>query len=538
MKKLFSLLFAAGISVTMIAQTVTIEARGERNGSILVDGQTYGVSPDVLSNNNANLPIVITGLSLGQHRIQVMRTERNGTTYSPGMSATFTLRSGYDMDVVVNPNGSIQLSEKRSVGIGSGGAMSDADFAVLLRKVRNERNQARRITLIRNSFDNINSFTTSQVYDLLSTITSQSQRLSLAKLGYKNVVDGENYDDLNTLIRGKARRDDLASFVVDFNIDHPGHVGGTGNMAMSSAEFERIYREAQAQYSSSTRMTFLSTRVFGPADYYFSTDQAHRLISLMSTESDRLQLAKEAYDNLANPSSYQDLDNLFTYQSSRNELANYVNNRGTGNPRVPMTSTRFNQIFLEVRQQWSASERVNMMEEAFENVNNYFTSTQATQLIALAGAESDRLRLAKMSWDKVTDQSNYRLYYDVLQSTASRNDFNSFINSGAAYLPVTTPMSDASYNSIYDRISNSWGLGVKMNLLTEVFEDPLNYFTVAQAEKLIRLVSAEYNRLALAKSSYDNIVDKENFSQLNDIFDSQASVNELNAYVNSYSYNR
>ena len=49
---------------------------------------------------------------------------------------------------------------------------------------------------------------------------------------------------------------------------------------------------------------------------------------------------------------------------------------------------------------------------------------------------------------------------------------------------------------------------------------------------------AEYNRLALAKSSYDNIVDKENFSQLHDMFDSQASVNELNSYVNSYSYNR
>ena len=294
------------------------------------------------------------------------------------------------------------------------------------------------MNLIRNAFDNVNYFTTGQVYQLLSTINSQAQRFSLAKLGYKNVVDGENYDDLNALITSRARRNELAAFVEEFNLDHPGHVGGSRNMAM----------------------------------------------------------------------------------------------------RVPMTSTRFNEIYLSARQQWSASARVDMIEEAFENENNYFTSTQATQLISLAGTEADRLRLAKMSWSRVTDQANYRLYYDVLESTTSRNEFNSFINTGSAFLPVTTPMPDASFKQIYERISNSWGFGVKMNLLTEVFNDPVNYFTVAQAEKLIRLVSAEYNRLALAKSSYDNIVDKENFSQLHDMFDSQASVNELNSYVNSYSYNR
>jgi hypothetical protein len=230
------------MSLTVSAQTVTIQARGERNGSILVDGQTYPVVQDASSANNVNLPIVITGLSLGRHTIQVMRTERNGDNYSPGMAASFTLRNGYDLDILVLANGSIQLSEKRAVVTGPQGAMSAADFAILLGKVRSERNQARRVTLIRNAFDNVNYFTTDQVYDLISSINSQAQRLSLAKLGYKNVVDGENYDDLNTLIASRARRNELALFVKDFNIDHPGHVGGIGNMAMSSTEFERIYR--------------------------------------------------------------------------------------------------------------------------------------------------------------------------------------------------------------------------------------------------------------------------------------------------------
>jgi hypothetical protein len=542
MKNIFSILLAFAVGVSVSAQTVTVTSKGDRNSSVYIDGQIYTITSDPSGVAGANLPVVVTGLTLGQHTLQVMRVNPNNGTYTPGMTTTFTLRSGYDMNITVSANGSVQLSEKKAMVAGSTGyrtPMTDAQFNTLLSRIRSERNQARRATAIRNAFDNINYFTTDQVYDLVSTITSQAQRLALAKFGYKNVVDGENYDDLNTLITSRARRNELTLFVEDYNLDHPGHVSGSGNMAMSTADFDRLYREAQAQYSASTRMSFLSTKVFGPAYHYFTTEQARRMITLQSTESDRLQLAKEAYDNLANPTSYTDFNSLFTYQSSRNELANYVNNKDVTNPRQPMTATRFNELYLDARQQWSYTEKIGRIEDAFEDVNNYFTSTQATQLIALATNESDRLRLSKLSWSRVTDQANYAQFYNVLQSTASRNDFNAFVNSGAAYSPVTTvAMADAAYNTLYNKISNTWGLGAKMSSLTEVFDNGANYFTVAQAEKLIRLVSAEYNRLALAKSSYDNIVDRENFNQLYDIFDSQASVTELETYVNSYSYNR
>ena len=108
------------------AQTVTIQVRGERNGSILVDGQTYGVSQDPSSVNNANLPIVISDLSLGAHTVQVMRVNRNSGSYSPGMAATFSLRSGYDMDILITASGGIQLSEKKASLAGVEGSMNEA----------------------------------------------------------------------------------------------------------------------------------------------------------------------------------------------------------------------------------------------------------------------------------------------------------------------------------------------------------------------------------------------------------------------------
>lgn len=543
MKKMFLFLIAISSFLLVNAQTVTVKVKGDRNYQVLIDGQSYAVNRDVSAATGINIPITIQNLSLGQHTLQVIRRNPSNSRTTPGMSASFTLRTGFDMNITVNANGSIQLAEAKTStsATGTREAMSESDFDILLSNIESQRTQSRRIVAVRNAFNNTAYyFSTAQVYDLISTVTSQAQRLSLAKTAYKTVVDGENYNELNDLFTSQVRRNDLAKYVDTYNTSNPGHIGSV-NMAMSAAQFDALYKNVQGQWPSSARMTYLSSNVFGPATNYFTIAQARQMISVMSTEAERLQLAKEAYDNLTSPKLYTQFNDLFTYQTSRNELANYVNNKDLSNPRIPMNATKFNQLYLDVRQQWSYSEKVKMIQDAFLKTDNYFTTTQAKELILMVTNETDRLSLAKSAWDNITDPGNYSQMYDLFSSTASRNDFNAFLNSGAGYsgsVPVVTAMSTESFDALYSRISNQWGLGVKMSSLSDVFENTENHFTVAQAKKLITLVSAEYNRLTLAKSSYDNIVDRENFNQLYDIFDSQASKNELEAYVNSYSYNR
>ena len=70
-----------------------------------------------------------------------------------------------------------------------------------------------------------------------------------------------------------------------------------------------------------------------------------------------------------------------------------------------------------------------------------------------------------------------------------------------------------------------------MTALTGVFNKETNYFTVAQVKQLIPMVTLESKRLELAKSSYNNITDPANFTQLYDLFSTQASKDELAAYV-------
>src|SRR5687768_903653 len=115
MKTLSLLLVGCLTALSVFAQdlsTVSITVKGTRNQQVWVDGQSYAVNNDINSvNNNSKTPITITGLLPGQHTLQVIRTNqvRNNAT----STTTFTLRSGYDMKITINNNGSVSLSEVR-----------------------------------------------------------------------------------------------------------------------------------------------------------------------------------------------------------------------------------------------------------------------------------------------------------------------------------------------------------------------------------------------------------------------------------------
>lgn len=68
----------------------------------------------------------------------------------------------------------------------------------------------------------------------------------------------------------------------------------------------------------------------------------------------------------------------------------------------------------------------------------------------------------------------------------------------------TTPMTDADFNALVKDVKKQWLPGAKMNALSSAFNNTNNYYTMSQANQLIRLVSDEDNRLQLAKSAYED----------------------------------
>jgi hypothetical protein len=227
---------------------------------------------------------------------------------------------------------------------------------------------------------------------------------------------------------------------------------------------------------------------------------------------------------------------LLKSQASRNELENYVNNyQEGGTTGIAMTDASFNYLYQSIQQQWPVSAQMTSLTNAFNNSNNYFTTYQASRLIQLVGAESNRLQLAKLSYRSITDPANFSQVYSLLSSQSAKNELAAYVanytGGGTGY---KVAMADADFNILYQNIQLQFLPGAKMTSISNTFNTGNYYFNCSQARQLIELVSLESNRLQLAKLSYRCITDRANFSQLYDLLNNQSSRDELQAYVNAY----
>lgn len=556
MKKIFSLLVAFVTSIIVVAQyasTVTINVKGTRNKEVWIDGQNYTASSVPTAGNAV---ITLSNLSTGQHTLQLVRSNVNNSSTTKSNS-NFYLREGYDMELTVANNGSIQLKEIRqraNVSTSSRTPMTSEDFTDIYNDIVSDTRATVRLSEVKKAFTTTgNYFTTAQARQLIQLINSQVNRLQLAKSSYAVITDPGNFSQLYDLLTTQARRNELATYVKNYiaanpvNDNYNNTALSTHNQyrtAMSTTDFYNLYQAALNKSPENIQMNYI-TSTFANANYYYTTSQAKQLIQLIDNEADRLILAKTAFRGITDGVNFSQLNDLFTWQASRNELMAYVNsyNYNSSNTagtitKTPMSATSFNAIYSDVQKQWGLGAKMNKLVTIFNNTGYYFTTTQAKQLIQLVSSETNRLQLAKASYVRITDPANFTLVYDVLASQASRDELAAYVNtnynsstsSNSGYI---TPMTDENFNSVYTQVRDQWGLGVKMQSLTDIFANTTYYFTSAQAKQLIQLVSSESNRLQLAKASYDRITDRSNFNVLYDLLSSQASRNELQAYVNA-----
>jgi Domain of unknown function (DUF4476) len=307
-------------------------------------------------------------------------------------------------------------------------------------------------------------------------------------------------------------------------------------VAMTDANFNSLFQAIQQQWPVGTQMNSLSN-AFNNTANYFSVRQAVQLIQIVTDEANRLQLAKLTYRSITDPINFNQIYNLLSTQASKNELAAYINNGYNNgiNPYAAMSDVNFNSLYQTIQQQWPAGTQMNTLNNAFTNTANYFTVYQAVQLIQIVTAEANRLQLAKLSYRSITDPANFNQIYNLLGTQAAKNELATYLNTNYNTGTATNfAMTDADFNSLFQTIKSQYLPFEQMNSLTSAFNNTSHYFTSAQAKQLIPLVSLESNRLQLAKLSYRTITDRNNFSQLYDVLNSQTSRNELEAYIKAY----
>ena len=539
MKTIFLLLASCLTAISVSAQsisTVTVNVRGNNNEAVVIDNTEYVVYNDYTTNTNT--PIVVSNLQSGQHTLQIKRTDEANPS-----STIFTTRTGYDLQIVITANGSVQLREiKWKSGNNNSQnvvAMSETDFTNLYTTIRNQWRSSRRMTMVSDAFSNTNYyFTTAQAKSLIQLVSSQSNRFTLAKASYRSITDPTNFPQMYEVLNSQSQRDQLADYVSTYN-------ASSSSTAMTAAKFNTIYRTAQRQATTNSKVSYIYN-AFTNTNNYFTVAQARQLVQLAPDEANRLYLAKISYRSIIDRANFSQMNTLLNTQASRNELNIFVSTYDNSNPvytKVAMKESDFNILYRDIQNRYGLGAKMAALSNAFASENYYFTTSQTKQLIQLVSEESNRLELAKASYDNIVDQANFNQLFDIF-SSSSRNELEIYVRdhqSSPVYTPpvyTRTPMSNSSFTSLYNEVRNTYGLGAKMSRLTDIFATETYYFTVTQAKQLVQLVSSESNRLELAKSAYGNITDPENFNLMYDVLTSQSSKNELSTYVNTYSYNR
>lgn len=237
MKTIFTLLFAT-VSASAFANDggkLTITVASNKNIQVYVDGRPC---------QDEGNTFVLNNIRPGNHTITIYKAGGNGNNYGYGRkrnnkrndqrkvlySSNVYVRSSYHVDVMINRFGKA-LVDERLIRNRNGDwsdddwyngnddynneyhqAMNGYDFNQLLHKIRNQ--WFGKLSTARDAV-NSNYFNTYQVKQILQIFSSENDKLELAKLSYRNIVDRQNFKQLYDLFSYPSQNE-LDHYVRDF----------------------------------------------------------------------------------------------------------------------------------------------------------------------------------------------------------------------------------------------------------------------------------------------------------------------------------
>jgi hypothetical protein len=358
-----------------------------------------------------------------EERFNLAKTAYRGVTDRENYSTVSQLLSSSANRTALAAYINTYNSTNTNVGI----AMSTTAFNNLYNSVLNDYNSASRYAAINQAFtSSANYFTVAQAKKLIPLVSAESSRLLLAKTVYPRLTDRGNYLQFNEFLFSSANRNDLYNYVVNYNNSY----GGTVGLAMSEANYNKLYQDVSNAWSQSTRLS-IEAEAFRNTNNLFMVEQVRRLLLLMSSENDRLTLAKNAFDNTVDQSNYSLLYDVFSTTAYRNDLANFIAAGGVGTGTgvlVAMSESEYNSMYKSVQYTFGFGAKMSSLTDIFNTATNYFTANQAKELVRLVSSESNRLELAKLSYNNIVDPENFNVMYDVLTSESSKTELRNFVS--------------------------------------------------------------------------------------------------------------
>lgn len=198
--------------------------------------------------------------------------------------------------------------------------ITDSDFIVFTRNYKSLQNEALRQQEVL-TFVNTNCVSMAQLMKLSLLLQMEDNRLFFLKQAFAKVYDLENYQYASEVFTSLPFKNDWIAFAEAKIAAIPVLV----ICEVKPEEFSQMQKSIQDEASSSIKLT-LAKQILS-AKKCFTTLQIKSMVTLMTFESAKLELAKYAYEYCIDQHNYYIIADAFSFSSSKEDLLSFLNSK-------------------------------------------------------------------------------------------------------------------------------------------------------------------------------------------------------------------
>jgi hypothetical protein len=285
MKKIFTLLASFILTLSLFAATrpktmLTIQSHDQSDIRVVIDGRRFEPNTSFMR---------IRDIQPGYHQVKIYREKRSGLftifgqRYEMVYNSSMFIRQQSNVMITIDRHGRAKVSDRRM-----NGRNNDWD----------DRNRGW-------SNDNDYDFDRGRSY------------------GDYGDRDRDWNDRDSRWDKNRDRRNDNGGWGNNGGYGNGGYGNNNGGYfrAMSDNEFGRALTTISNERSNYSKLQVMQQVIHSN---YFTSAQVRQMLQLLSFETDKVDMAKLAYDKTVDKQSYFVVNDVFSYSSSKDELARYI----------------------------------------------------------------------------------------------------------------------------------------------------------------------------------------------------------------------
>ena len=281
----------------------------------------------------------------------------------------------------------------------------------------------------------MNCLSSEQVKKIAALFENDFNRLEFAEIAYLNTTDKSNFYDvydtfayfsnvfrLHDYIKRQSKNinpkeDDTNTSLKFPNYNYPNFLEYQGikgcNSVISNQVFESWAQKMVNANSENERLKLGENLV---SYYCLSTEQVMKIASLLSVESNCLNLAKLAYKRVYDKGNYNYMTQVLKYEYSRKNLLVYINSDSYNPNKVDCKVSEKDLAIMmaQIKKQSFSNTKMNLAKQIIK-AKKCFTTDQIIEILKLFNYDSLKMDLAKYAYDYVTDKNNYYKTADLLR---------------------------------------------------------------------------------------------------------------------------